>query len=78
MIGMKNTFQRCFNGEEYRKSESRDEVRFLVQYGKRRRTSFGIRRRKWSLETRDERDGVEEEIFTSESNNFKTERKVDS
>lgn len=27
---------------------------------------------------RDERDDVEEEIFTLESNNFKTEREVDS
>lgn len=32
---MKNTFQRRFNGEEYGKSESRDEVRFLVRYRKR-------------------------------------------
>lgn len=78
MIAVKNTFQRRFNGEEYRKSENRDEVRFLVQYRKRWRTSFRNRRRKWSLEMRDERDDVEEEIFTLESNNFKTEREVDS
>lgn len=31
-----------------------------------------------SLETRDERDDVDEEIFTLERNDFKTEGKVDS